>query len=137
MGEVSKELWMTKHYNRFNYKESRNYLRNHQTYTEYLLWKQLKNKQLCGYKFRRQYSVDQYIVDFYCPKVKLAIEVDGISHDLDEQKRYDKYRQKYIEKYGLKFIRITDEEIIMDLDRVLKKIMVKIKEIEASSSHDF
>jgi very-short-patch-repair endonuclease len=127
---------MTKHFNRSDYKESRKFLRNHQTYTEYLLWKQLKSKRLCGYKFRRQYSVDQYIVDFYCPKVKLAIEVDGISHDPDEQKRYDNYRQRYIEKLGLKFIRVTDEEILLDLDRVLIRIKKKIEELETSRSLD-
>ena len=123
---------MTKHFNKFRYKESRKFLRNHPTYTEYLLWKQLKNKRLCGYKFRRQYSVDQYIVDFYCPKVKLAIEVDGISHESNEQKIYDKYRQRYIERFGIEFIRITDEEILLDLDAVLKRIEVKIEAIKAS-----
>jgi len=77
---------MTKHFNRSNKVESRKFLRNHPTYTEFLMWKQLKSKRLCGYKFRRQYSVDKYVIDFYCPKLKLAIEVDGISHELDRQK---------------------------------------------------
>jgi very-short-patch-repair endonuclease len=122
---------MTKHYNKSNYEESRKYLRSHPTYTEYLLWMQLKSKRMCGYKFRRQYSVDKYILDFYCPKVKLAIEVDGLSHQPEEQKNYDRYRQRYIEKFGIKFIRISDEEIFLDLDKVVEKIKLRITELES------
>ena len=127
---------MTKHFNKSNNVESRKFLRNHPTYTEFLMWKQLKSKRLCGYKFRRQYSVDQYIIDFYCPRLKLAIEVDGISHESERQKRYDKYRQRYIEKFDIKFIRILDEEILLDLDVVLDRIKVKIEELENSSNRD-
>jgi very-short-patch-repair endonuclease len=121
---------MTKHFNKSKYKESRKYLRNHPTYTEYILWMQLKNKRLCGYKFRRQYSIDKYILDFYCPKVKLAIEVDGISHQNEDQKLYDRKRQKYVEQFGINFIRISDEEILLDIDKVIGKIKLRIEELE-------
>jgi very-short-patch-repair endonuclease len=99
---------MTIHFNNLNYKDSRKYLRNHPTFTEHLLWKHLKSKQLCGYKFRRQYSVDKYILDFYCPKLKLAIEVDGITHENAKKREYDYKRQLYIESFGIKLIRFSD-----------------------------
>ena len=90
----------------------------------------LKSKRMCGYKFRRQYSADRYILDFYCPKLKLAIEVDGISHESQKQRDYDYKRQFYIEGFGITFIRISDEEILSNLDTVVKKIKFHINEIE-------
>ena len=59
----------------------RKFLRNHSTVPEKLLWEKLKGKQLLGFKFRRQHGIGNYIVDFYCPKLKLGIEIDGVSHD--------------------------------------------------------
>ena len=71
---------MTLHYNRTKENWRRKELRNNMTKAEKILWEYLKNKKLEGYKFRRQYSVDSFIIDFYCPKVKLGIEVDGEVH---------------------------------------------------------
>ena len=124
---------MTKSFNKSSYKDSRKYLRNHPTFTEKLLWLHLRNKQLCGFKFRRQYSVDKYILDFYCPELKLAIEVDGITHESKEQEKYDRARQNYIEKFGIKFIRITDEEVLSNLDEVLEKIEQRVKCLDINS----
>lgn len=72
---------MTRIYNRAVYKTRRKELRNNPTKTEKILWAFLKGKKLSGYKFRRQYGVGKYIVDFYCPQMKLAIELDGEMHD--------------------------------------------------------
>ncbi|SKB12466.1 conserved hypothetical protein [Planktothrix sp. PCC 11201] len=71
---------MTELYNRNSEKEKRQFLRNNMTAAEQKLWLQLKGKQLENCKFRRQYSVSQFIIDFYSPEIKLAIEVDGDSH---------------------------------------------------------
>jgi len=67
---------------------------------EALLWARLKSKEL-GYKFRRQYSIGSFIVDFYCPELKLAIEVDGDSHFTDDAEEADRVRENEIESYGI------------------------------------
>lgn len=78
---------------------------------------------MAGYKFRRQQSIGPYIVDFYCPRLKLVIEVDGDSHFLDEAIEYDRKRQKYIESFGTKFLRFTNLEIYENIDEVLEEIL--------------
>ena len=120
---------MTKHFNKSNKSSIRKYLRNNPTTTEKFLWQFLKRKRLAGYKFRRQYSVDNYIVDFYCPKVKLAIEIDGSSHDYQDRKVYDYKRQKYIESFGITFIRFKSDEVFYNVDCVLSKIMIILKKL--------
>lgn len=117
---------MTKHYNKITEKEKRKTFRKEETYCEKLVWRFLRNRQMLGYKFKRQYSVDHFVIDFYCPELKLALEIDGDVHELPEQKEYDKERQKYLEKFGISFIRITNEELLsnpnMAFDRTEKEI---------------
>ena len=67
---------------------------------------------MINYKFRRQYSVDQYVIDFYCPGIRLAIEIDGETHNNLEQKKYDYRREEYLKKYNISFVRLTDEELL-------------------------
>jgi very-short-patch-repair endonuclease len=81
-----------------------------------------------GFKFRRQYSVNQYVVDFYCPELKLAIEIDGDSHFNDISEKYDKERQKSIESFGIRFLRFTNIDIYDNIDGVLQTIFEWIKE---------
>jgi len=104
-------------------------IRKNQTDVERLLWKQIRNKNFFGLKFFRQYSVGAYIVDFYCPGLKLAIEVDGVTHITDEELSYDKHRQKEIETLGIKFLRFNNDEIFGDLRGVLEDIKKKLEEI--------
>ena len=85
-----------KFYNKSSTKEKRRYLRTNQTKPELILWDKLKSKQL-GFKFRRQYSIGEYIVDFYCSEKKLVIEIDGDSHFTDEAIKYDKIRTDFFE----------------------------------------
>jgi very-short-patch-repair endonuclease len=85
---------------------------------------------MLGYKFRRQYSVDKYVVDFYSPKLKLAIEIDGDVHDLPEQKEYDAERQEDIEKFGITFVRITNEKLVGNPNKAFAKIEDAIKILE-------
>jgi very-short-patch-repair endonuclease len=86
---------------------------------EVILWSQLQRKQLGGYKFRRQYGIGQYSVDFYCPKLKLAIEVDGESHFTEGARERDRERQLFIEQFDIEVLRFTNDDIRSSLDSVL------------------
>ena len=89
---------------------------------EVILWSKLQRKQLGGYKFRRQYGVGRYSVDFYCPKLKLAIEVDGDSHFREDATERDTRRQLYIEQFDVEVVRFTNDDIRSNLDGVLTAI---------------
>jgi very-short-patch-repair endonuclease len=113
---------MGKIYNQKAQNEKRRALRQRATYAERLLWNELKGKKLAGFKFRRQFSVGPHILDFYCPELKLAIEIDGISHDTPVAQERDSVRQQFIERYGIRFLRVRDEDIRTHPDRALEKI---------------
>jgi len=98
--------------------------------SEVILWSKLSRKQMLGYKFRRQYSVDQYVIDFYCPELKLAIEVDGESHYMPGVEEQDKARQEYIEAYGIRFLRFTNPDVCDNLDGVCQMIFQEIETIK-------
>ena len=102
-------------------KEKARKLRNNSTLSEVLLWKQLRNKQMMGYDFDRQKPIDNYIIDFFCDELKLAIEIDGASHIDNEEK--DMQRQNKLEQYGIKFLRFSDFEIKKNIQTVLYTIM--------------
>ena len=91
------------------------------------IWARLRAKQLNGCKFRRQYSIGKFIVDFYCPEAKLALEIDGDSHFDDEQRQYDIARQRYIEAKGIHFLRFTNKDITENIDGVLVHIAEFLK----------
>ena len=120
---------MTKHYNKKSEQEKRRSLRKNMTYCEKIVWLNLRKRQL-GYRFLRQYSVDHFVIDFYCPDLKLAIEVDGASHNDPEQKKYDIQRQKYLEEFNIKFVRIKDEELLGNPNQAFMKIEDAIKLLE-------
>lgn len=118
---------MGKIYNQKSHSQKRRFLRHHATRAERILWKQLKSKQMHGAKFRRQFGVGPYVLDFYCPKFKLAIEVDGYSHDSLEARQYDTKRQSSIEEYGIRFIRFTNDEVLSRIELVVEKIAERIQ----------
>ncbi|MEK7625021.1 MAG: endonuclease domain-containing protein [Patescibacteria group bacterium] len=95
-------------------------LRKNSTLSEVLLWNKLKGKQLLNYKFRRQVPILNFIVDFYCNELRLAIEIDGLSHDAKID--YDIERQKKIEGQGVRILRFSDLEIKRDLVNVVQRI---------------
>ena len=97
-------------------------LRNNLTLEEAILWNQLKNKSLGGYKFRRQHSVGNYIVDFYCPKVKVRIELDGMHHFTEEGLESDKNRDQFLDQQGIQIIRIENSGIWDQLSVALELI---------------
>jgi len=107
-------------------KEKARNLRNNSTLSEVLLWKQLRNKQMMDYDFDRQKSIDNYIIDFFCDQLKLAIEIDGASHIDNEDK--DKLRQQKIEEYGISFLRFSDLEVKKNIQNVLHTIKGWIEE---------
>ena len=99
-------------------------LRQNMTRSEILLWQCLKNKQMHGYDFDRQRPIDEYVVDFYCKQLGLAIEIDGASHDGDEAQEQDRYRQARLEAIGVRFLRFRDEDVRYQLDDVLRAIEI-------------
>ncbi len=103
-------------------KERRRTLRRTSTDAEVKLWSKLRNKQLLGYKFFRQYSVSNFIVDFYCPVKKLVIELDGSQHAEDQTVQYDKQRTLQLEALNIKIIRFWNTDVTSNLNLVLEKI---------------
>ena len=113
----------------FNVSQLKNFrkeLRNNTTPAEKKLWRYLSNKQIGGYKFRRQYSVGRYILDFYCPALKLGIEVDGPIHNTKDSLEYDQYREKEILTYGIRIIRLTNFQVLESPNKVINKIKQSI-----------
>lgn len=102
-------------------KEKARKLRKESTYSEVLLWQEIKNKQL-GYQFHRQVRILDYIVDFYCHELMLVIEVDGQCHDSDLAKRYDAARQSRLVARGIKFLRFDDTRMKGDISKVVEEI---------------
>ncbi|MFH1563891.1 MAG: DUF559 domain-containing protein [Nitrospirota bacterium] len=100
-------------------KELARQLRKNSTLSEVLLWNQIKGKAF-GYEFHRQIPIDEFIVDFYCHELMLAIEIDGDSHSY--KYNYDTARQDKLEKLGVTFIRFNDLEIKKDMDNVLRAL---------------
>ena len=103
------------------------------TKAEVLLWLELKNKKILGQRFLRQYGVLSYVVDNYCPKIKLAIEIDGTTHLTDEEIEYDTISQKTLEEYGITFLRFTNAEVYDDRHNVIEKIKDKVKGLMGES----
>ena len=102
--------------------EQARFLKKVQTQAESLLWQELRNRNLSGFKFRRQHPIGKYIADFYCHEAKLIIEVDGKIHLDKNQIEYDNNRTQDLEALGLRVIRFTNEEVINEIGKVLEKI---------------
>ena len=108
------------------------------TYAETILWRKLRDKQLDGYKFRRQHIIRSFIADFVCISKKIIIEVDGLIHQLPENKLSDAARTIELNQSGFKVLRFTNEEVVEDTDRVLNEIRLSLQErnIEQSESEN-
>ena len=104
-------------------KETRKALRNNATPAEAVLWDCLKNRQLHGLKFRRQHSINLYIVDFYCPSQKIVVELDGKSHYTLGGAAYDEGRDEVLRSMGIRVIRFENKELVDDIECVLKRIV--------------
>ncbi len=104
------------------FKEARKELRNNSTPAEKRLWIYLKNSQLDGRKFRRQHSFGNFILDFYCPSEKLAIELDGQIHFNEKNFAYDEQRTLILNTYGIKVLRFENKLVMENLQGVLENI---------------
>lgn len=107
-------------------KQRRRELRRHQTEAEKTFWMHVRNRRFYGMKFFRQYSAGPYIVDFYCPKLKLAIELDGGQHTENDNQEYDTTRSAYLKAQGIEVMRFWNNEVLHDIEGVLAQVAQKI-----------
>lgn len=98
--------------------------RKNQTESEKLLWRHLRNR-IHGFKFRRQFPIDKYILDFYCIQKKLAVELDGGQHL--QNRDYDIFRSNILAQRGIKILRFWDSEVFKNLNGVLEKIISELE----------
>jgi very-short-patch-repair endonuclease len=103
------------------------------TKAEAVLWKKLKDRNVFNTKFRRQHPISIFIVDFYCHEYKLVIEVDGDIHNDENECQYDLARTEVLNKFGLSVIRFTNNQILYNLDSVIKKIQEENSETNPPS----
>ena len=116
-------------YNNLIFKKRRKDLRNKAQDPEIILWSYLKGRQLDGYKFRRQHSIGSYIVDFYCPKLRLVVELDGEQHSEEKNIEYDQQRTKYLNSQNVTVLRYWNDDIYKNINGVIDEILYKIKQI--------
>jgi very-short-patch-repair endonuclease len=114
------------YYNK-NLKEYSRQLRKDMTNAERLLWSRVRRKQLQGYQFYRQKIIDNYIVDFYCPKAQLVIEIDGGQHYDDAEIKKDDVRNDYMREQRLRVLRFSDRDVFDNLDGVIERINENLK----------
>ena len=107
-------------------KQRRQELRRNQTEAEKAFWSKIRNRQIHGLKFFRQYSVGSYILDFYSPAMKLAIELDGGQHNEYDNRQYDAARSDYLKGLGINMLRFWNHEVLCDMQSVLAELENKI-----------
>jgi very-short-patch-repair endonuclease len=110
-------------HNKKSLKQIRRNLRQEQTVAEYILWQNLRGSKLGGLKFKRQHSIGNYIVDFYCATKRLIIEVDGAVHLEKEQKQKDEERDANLLEMGFKILRFSNTQIIAELEHAKEQIL--------------
>ncbi len=105
-----------------NLKQYSRQLRENMTDAERHLWAKIRMKQLKGYQFYRQKPIGDYIVDFFCPRAKLVIEVDGSQHFSDEMTEYDTIRNEYLSSLGLRVLRFTNIDVLTHIKSIVENI---------------
>jgi very-short-patch-repair endonuclease len=108
-------------------KTRRRELRANSTAAEHVLWQNLRGRRLLGTKFRRQYSIGRYVVDFFCSTCNLAIELDGQPHFDVLRAEYDQERTRFLEKHGVRMLRFENRSVFENLEGVLETIRVAIQ----------
>jgi very-short-patch-repair endonuclease len=110
-------------HNQLQQKELRRILRTHGTIAEATLWQMLKSRQIEGFKFRRQFGIGPYILDFYCPELRLCIELDGQPHFTPEGYEYDLHRTEYLNRFhGIQVMRFENKDVFCYPENVLSEI---------------
>jgi very-short-patch-repair endonuclease len=99
-------------------------LRSEMTPAEAVLWKAVRQEGIPGMRFRRQHAIGRFILDFYCPQHRVAVELDGAVHDETNQREYDAARTEALEQLGIRVLRFRNEEVMQDLASVLGRIKV-------------
>ena len=102
-------------------------MRRNQTDAERAIWAKVRNRQFFGMKFFRQYSFGFYILDFYCPEKKLAVELDGGQHNLPEGKENDELRTQFLTANGVEVVRFWNNEVLLEMESVLAALELKVK----------
>ena len=97
-------------------------LRVKQTEAEKILWQKLRNRQINGFKFFRQYSIGKYIADFYCSELRLVIELDGSHHYEENVFEYDKIREEFMKSLDIKTIRFSNLDVFKSLNEVMERV---------------
>ncbi len=110
-------------YNNFKQKQFRSYLRKNQSDAEQRLWYFLRGKRFCGLKFFRQSGVGKYVLDFYCPIKRLAIELDGGQHNQDKVREYDAVRTEFLGNQNIIVLRFWDNEVFSNIEGVMDIII--------------
>lgn len=103
------------------------------THAEVLLWNCIRRRQIHNVKFRRQFSIEKYVLDFFASDIKLAIEVDGVTHITDDELEYDRLRQISLESVGVTFLRFTNMEVYEALDNIVERISLKVLELSGKT----
>ena len=109
-----------------NLKQLSRQLRENLTDAERHLWAKIRMKQLKGYQFYRQKPIGDYTVDFFCPKAKLVIEIDGSHHLVGEKIEYDRIRDEYLSSLGLRVLRFTNTNVLTHIEGVIESIEEEI-----------
>ncbi|MBN2644799.1 MAG: endonuclease domain-containing protein [Desulfuromonadaceae bacterium] len=108
-------------------------LRKQQTDAETLLWRILRDRRFCGFKFRRQHPLAGYILDFYCREASLAVELDGSGHNEQEQRLYDKERTHVLARAGIRVVRFWNHYVLNATEDVLEELFVQLMMKRAKS----
>ena len=103
-------------------KQLRQSLRNNATSAEAILWRALKGKQVNGLKFRRQFGVGPYVLDFYCPKLNLGIELDGEVHNTEEAYEYDEARTRFLNENKIKVLRFSNDVVFNNTEAIIEAV---------------
>jgi len=106
---------------------NRKELRKNSTESEKKLWQYLRNRQFEGIKFYRQYGIGSYIADFYSPRIKLVIELDGSGHFTPEALEYDRIREEFMNSLGIKTLRFNNNDVMTNIEGVLERIIENVE----------
>ena len=107
-------------------KQRRRELRRNQSNAERAFWVKVRDKQFFGMKFFRQYSIGPYILDFYCPGLKLAVELDGGQHNQSDGREHDATRSEYLKVQEIDVMRFWNHEVLLDIESILAKLALKV-----------
>ena len=111
----------------------RKQLRTYGTPSEATLWVQIRNRQLDNIRFRRQFGIDRYILDFYAPEIKLSIELDGNVHKDGQVDEHDYYRTQFLKAQGITELRFENDKVQFNMDEVLETIKYTIRELKKNT----